>query len=132
MWRSPGPHQLLDLRLQVLYAVQLPLAAALGSDPVLAPSPNVMDAVQLFRRQLVHLQQGLEVVSREGDYSLCVKRQFHLECEMNISRRCYVSQLHLDLGRERHVFVSQRPSLGLRKQVVSIPNFYTIPYNKDW
>lgn len=80
-WR---PHQLLDLRLQVLYAVQLPLAAALGGDPVLAPPPDVVDAVQLLRCQLVHFQQGLEVVAREGNYALCVKWQFYLGCEKTL------------------------------------------------
>lgn len=66
--RDVVSHQLADLPLQVLDAVQFPLAAALSSDAVLAAAPDVVDELQLLGRQFVHLDQNLEVVARQvGD-----------------------------------------------------------------
>jgi len=58
-----GSYQFADLALQVLDAVQLPLATALGGDAVFAASAYVVDELQLLRVQLVHLDEDLEVVA---------------------------------------------------------------------
>lgn len=42
------PHQFADLTLQVLDAVQLPLATALGSDAVFAAAADIVDEFQLL------------------------------------------------------------------------------------
>jgi len=59
---SRSTHQFPDLALQVHDAVELPLAAALRRDAVLAPPPYVVDELELLRGQFVHFHQHLEVV----------------------------------------------------------------------
>lgn len=46
--RLSPTHQFSDLTLQVQDTVQLPLAAALGCDAILAAPPDVMNKLQLF------------------------------------------------------------------------------------
>ena len=72
-------YQLADLHLQVLDAVQLPLAAALGGDAVLAAPPHVVDELQLLRAQLVHLDQDLEVVAGQVGDLVHREGQLHLQ-----------------------------------------------------
>lgn len=107
------PYQLFNFRLQVLYAVEFPLAAALGGNPVLTPPPDVMDTVQLFWSQLVHPQQGLEVIPREGNDPLCVKWQLYLERETSTSHHCCALLSHSTLGDNgTHVTFWQGGQLG--------------------
>lgn len=104
------PYQLLDFRLQVLYAVELPLAAALGGDPVLAPPPDVVDAVQLLWGQLVHPQQGLEVIPGEGDDALGVEGKFYLGRRQASAPRGVRAPVSLHLGTTAR---TSSPSRGL-------------------
>ncbi|TNN59067.1 hypothetical protein EYF80_030701 [Liparis tanakae] len=51
---------LVDFTLQVVYAVQFPLATALSREAILAAPPHVVDELQLFLREDLLLQQLLE------------------------------------------------------------------------
>ena len=109
-------HQLLDFRLQILDTVKLSLAAALRSNPVFTSSPNIMDAIELFWGQLVHFQQRLKIISREWNYSLCIKWQFYLESEINISNYCCIFWFYLNLGRGKIcIYVFQGTLFRLKK-----------------
>lgn len=94
-------YQLADLTLQVLDAVQLPLAAALGSDAVLAPPPDVVDELQLLRGQFVHLYHDLEVVTwkigdlvhGEGECDLQEKKLIRDDILVSPYEKGYISPL---------------------------------------
>lgn len=77
--RVAASYQFADLALQVLDAVELPLAAALGGDAVLAATANVVDELQLLRAQLVHLDEDLEVVARQVGDLVHGEGQLHLQ-----------------------------------------------------
>lgn len=77
-WRW-STHQFSDLALQVQDAVQLPLAAALRCDAVLAPPPHVMDELELLRGQFVHFHQHLEVVPWKICDLIDGERELHLQ-----------------------------------------------------
>lgn len=117
-------HQLLNFWLQILYTVKLSLATALCGNPVFTSSPNIMDAIELFWSQLVHFQQRLKIISREWNYSLCIKWQFYLESEINISNYCCIFWFYLNLGRGKYASMFSR-ELYLDLKKPSIPNFCT-------
>ena len=79
-------YQFSDLSLQVLDAVQLPLAAALGGDAVLAAAPDVVDELQLLWGQLVHLDEDLEVVARQVCDLVHGEGQLHLRGQQGQNR----------------------------------------------
>lgn len=72
-------HQLPDLALQVEDAVELPLAAPLRRDAVLAAPPHVVDVLELLRGQFVHFHQHLEVVPWKIRDLVDGERQLNLE-----------------------------------------------------
>lgn len=57
-----------------------------------------MDTVQLLWGQLVHLQQGLEIIPGERNDSLSIKWQFYLGCEINI--RNYNEDMYCTLATD--------------------------------
>lgn len=71
-------YQFADFTLQVVDAVQLPLAAALGGQPVFAAAPHVVHKLELLLREGLLLQQLLEVVSAQVHDPVDGERQVHL------------------------------------------------------
>lgn len=71
-------YQFADFTLQVVDAVQLPLAAALRGQPVLAAAPHVVHEFQLLRREGVLLQQLLEVIPAQVHHPVDGEGQVHL------------------------------------------------------
>lgn len=55
-------YQFIDFTLEVVYAVQLSLPAALGRQAVFAAPPHVVHKLQLLPREDLPLQELLEVV----------------------------------------------------------------------
>lgn len=72
-------YQLVDFTLQIIYAFQFPLAAALSCEAVLATSPHVVDKLQLFLCKDLLLQQLLEVIPVQIHNPLYRERQPHLK-----------------------------------------------------
>ena len=58
-------YQFVDFTLQIIDAVELPLAATLSCEAVFAAPSHIMDKVQLFARKNLLLQQLLEVISAQ-------------------------------------------------------------------
>lgn len=71
-------YQLVDFTLQVVDAVELPLAAALGRETVFAASSHVVHKLQLLACEDLLLQQLLEVVPAQVHDPVQGERQLHL------------------------------------------------------
>lgn len=72
-------YQFGDFTLQIVYAVEFSLAAALSSEAVLAAASHVVNELQLFSCEDVLLQQLLEVVSAQIHDPVDRERQMHLK-----------------------------------------------------
>lgn len=83
-------YQFAYLALQVLDAVQLPLATALGSDTVFAAASDVVDELQLLWGQLVHLDEDLEVIAWQVGDLVHREGQLHLEVQQGLTSCCGV------------------------------------------
>lgn len=71
-------YQFVDFTLQVVNALQFPLAAAPSSQSVLAASPHAVDKVELLLGQVRLLQKLLEVVPAQ------VHDPLHREWQVNL------------------------------------------------
>lgn len=112
----------MDLTLQVLDAVQLPLAAALGGDAVFAAAADVVNELQLLWGQLVHLDEDLEVIARQvgdlvhGEGQLYLRgpfMRFYLFIRIN-----HFDQVDFEWGLFcDYITLSHDPSSGCRPDV---------------
>lgn len=88
-----GFYQLVDFTLQVVDAVEFPLAATLSCEPVFAASPHVVDKLQLFSCKDVLLQQLLEVVPTQIHDPVDREWQLHLRTKEEVVKKvCKWSQ----------------------------------------
>lgn len=71
-------YQFIDFTLQVVYAVELSLSAALGGEAVFAAPSHVVHKFQLLPREDVLLQQLLEVCPAQIHHPFDRERQLDL------------------------------------------------------